>query len=284
MTEHLAAPCTSEGRSLRVAAVQLASGSDVSKNLDACARATEDAAKAGADLVVLPENFAYAGPEAGKRALAESLVGDTGTVGRSLASWARAHRLTLVAGGMPERSEDAQRPFNTCAVFSPAGELVARYRKRHLFDVELPEGTRYCESEATTAGSDIVSCSVGGAEVGLSICYDLRFPELYRRLVQGGAQLLLIPSAFTRTTGAAHWHVLVRARAIENQCFVVAPGQCGEALPGRPTFGHSLIVDPWGRVLAEAADEAAVLIQDLDFAELARVRAKLPALRHRRDS
>jgi predicted amidohydrolase len=267
---------------LRVAAVQLSSQEDVDRNLSECRRLIDVAAKGGAALVLLPENFAYMGPEEGKRAFTERLGDVAAPIQRVLSESARTHGITVIAGGLPEASDDPQRPYNTCAVFGPNGELAASYRKIHLFDVDLADGTSYRESNGSSSGKDPVVVSVGGFGVGLSICYDLRFPELYRALVDRGAELLVVPAAFTLTTGKDHWHVLLRARAIESQCFVVAAAQWGKHPLGRMTYGHSLLVDPWGTIVAEASDRPGVVLADVVREDLRRVRAAVPSLKHRR--
>lgn len=268
--------------SLRVAAVQLGSQGSVEQNLATCRRLVEAAAEESARVVLLPENFAYLGPETGKRELAERL-GDSGaTIQGMLVRAARDTGVTIVAGGFPERSGDAQRPYNTCAVISPSGELRASYRKIHMFDVKLPDGTELSESVATQAGSEPGVVDIDGFKFGLSICYDLRFPELYRALSDRGAEVLLVPAAFTLQTGKDHWHVLLRARAIEAQSFVVAAAQWGKHPKGRASYGHSLVADPWGTVIAESSDGVGVIVADLDRAHLKRVRENLPSLEHRR--
>jgi predicted amidohydrolase len=188
----------------------------------------------------------------------------------------------IVAGGMPERSSDVERPFNTCAVVAPDGRVAARYRKVHLFDVDLADGSRYRESASTSAGGEPVVADVAGVKTGLSVCYDVRFPELYRALSSRGAELLVVPAAFTLLTGKDHWLVLLRARAIEAQAYVVAAAQWGKHPRGRQTFGKSAIVDPWGEIVAQASEGEGVVTAVLDPAYLARVRDNLPSLRHRR--
>jgi deaminated glutathione amidase len=267
---------------LGVAVVQLNSQHDVGANLAVVQQLVAAAGARGARLVLLPENFAYLGPEQGKLRIAEKLGDPELPIQAALAQMARESRVTLVAGGMAEASDDPERPFNTCAVFDQAGRLVASYRKIHLFDVDLPDGTRLKESDTTSPGTEPVVVEVEGFKLGLSVCYDLRFPELYRALVDRGAEVLLVPSAFTLTTGKEHWHVLLRARAIESQAWVVAAGQWGKHPKGRASFGHSLIADPWGTVVAECADRVGFAIADLERADLERVRASLPSLRHRR--
>lgn len=266
---------------LTVAAVQLSCQDNVDNNL-AEVRAQVALARArGANLVVLPENFAFmGGGEDKKRALAET-IGE-GPISRALSALAKEHQLSIIGGGMPERSGDPERPFNTLVAYGPAGEELARYRKVHLFDVDLADGTKLRESDATKAGDEALVVDIAGVPVGLSICYDLRFPELYRRLVDKGARVVVVPAAFTLTTGKDHWHVLLRARAIENQVFVVAAAQWGKHPQGRATYGKSLICDPWGDVIAQAPEGVGLTVATLDFARQDAVRAQLPCLGHRR--
>jgi len=269
---------------MRVAAViQLSSQDDVANNLERMSTLVADAARSGAELVALPENFAFMGEEEKKREIAESTDGDSaGPITRAVLAAAKTHKVWIVAGGMPEVSGDKARPFNTSLLASPDGQIVARYRKIHLFDVDLPDGTKLLESNATQAGSEPVLHDIGSVGLGMTICYDLRFPELYRSLVTRGARIVTVPAAFTVTTGRDHWHVLLRARAIENQVFVLAPAQHGKHPKGRTTYGKSLIVDPWGDVLAQCAEGEGIAIARLDFASQDRVRASLPCLKHRR--
>lgn len=267
---------------LRVAAVQLTSTADLPANLAACRARIEEAVREGARLVVLPENFSFLGRgEGDKLPIAESLDGTGPTLGlvRELAS---RHGVWIVGGGMPELVEgDAKRTYNTAIAVDPSGALVGRYRKVHLFDVDIPNGPTLRESDATAAGKDLVVLDIDGAKVGLSICYDLRFPELYRRLVKDrGAEVLLVPAAFTAVTGAAHWHLLLRARAVENQAWVVAAAQTGKHHEKRETYGHSLVVDPWGTVVAERAAEPGVVVTTLDGETVAKRRAQMPCLEH----
>lgn len=267
-------------RALRIAAVQLQSQEDVGENLGRAREWVLRAAERGAEVVLLPENFAFMGPEADKRAIAER-VAEPGPIQSALAAMAKEAGVVLIAGGFPEASGDERRPFNTLAVHAEDGSLVGTYRKIHLFDVRLPDGSEISESAATTAGREAIVIEVLGYRLGLSICYDLRFPELYRALVDRGAEVLLVPAAFTLLTGKDHWHVLLRARAIESQCFVVAAAQWGTHPKGRTTYGHSLVADPWGTVIAEASDGPGVVVAELDPEVLARVRQNLPSLRHR---
>ena len=273
---------------MRVAAIQLNSQSDVPRNLAHVEVLVARAASEGARLVLLPENFAYFGDELGKRAVAERLddaptsEGD-GPIVAAMRELAVRNGVLLLAGGMPETSEDTARPYNTCAVFGPDGRLVARYRKIHLFDVELGDGGSYRESTSTMAGTEPVVFRVPGDDgivVGLSVCYDLRFPELYRRLIDAGAELLVVPAAFTLATGKDHWTVLLRARAIESQAFVLAAAQCGKH-GERLTYGKSVAVDPWGDIIAQTSEGSGIVVAELDRSYLARVRKQLPALQHR---
>ena len=267
---------------LRVAAVQLQSQDDVLRNLAECARLVAIAGHEGAKLVVLPENFAYFGADETKRKLAERLSDPNGPIQGALSEMARASGVFLVAGGFPEASDDFTKPFNTALVFGGDGMLVGSYRKIHLFDVALQDGTLLAESSGTTPGESLFTFDLGRFRVGLSICYDLRFPELYRALVSRGANVLLVPAAFTVHTGKDHWHALLRARAIESQAYVIAAAQWGKHPRGRTTYGHSLVVDPWGSIVAEASDRVSVVSTDLDLNYLEQVRAAIPCLEHRR--
>jgi deaminated glutathione amidase len=271
---------------ITVAAIQLSSQDDIAANLEQCRLWVERAARAGAQLVVLPENFAYFGPDAQRLRAAEELAPAPEAAGApiqsALSRWAREFGLTVVGGGMPTRSDDAERPYNTCVVFSPDGRLAAHYHKVHLFDVALPDGTSLCESARTMPGSTLRAVGVGGFQVGLSICYDVRFPELYRGLVDAGAEVLLVPAAFTLHTGKDHWAALLRARAIESQTWVVAAGQFGSHPQGRRCYGHSMIIDPWGAVVAQCPDRVGFALATLDREYLEQVRSSLPALKHRR--
>jgi deaminated glutathione amidase len=267
---------------LRVAAVQLCSTSDLEANLATCRALTTRAVADGAEVVVLPECFAFLGRgEGDKLAIAETLEGG-GPVMSSLRELATRHGIWIVGGGTPELVPgDARRTFNTAVVIDPRGELVAHYRKIHLFDVDIPGGATLRESDATAAGSELVVVDIGGAKVGLSICYDVRFPELYRRLVKDrGAEVLLVPAAFTAHTGAAHWHLLLRARAVEDQAWVIAPAQHGRHNEKRESYGHSLIVDPWGAIVGEQATGDGVVVHTIDGAAVAKRRTQMPCLGH----
>jgi predicted amidohydrolase len=264
---------------MRAAAVQLDSTSDRGRNLDITERLVRAAAGDGAVLVALPERFDLRGTDDDYVRGAEPLDGPTVERMRSLA---RELGIDLVAGSFTEAREGHEKPSNTSLHIAPDGELRGVYRKIHLFDVQVGE-TVYRESDSGEPGDElVVSDAADGTPIGLSVCYDVRFPELYRILALRGALILTVPANFTRTTGEAHWEVLLRARAIENQAFVIAPGQAGECPPGMPAYGNSLIADPWGEVLARApGDGECFVAAELDFDRLAEVRERLPSLANR---
>ncbi len=266
---------------MRVAAVQMTSTDDLSANLAATRELVGRAAAEGAQLVALPENFAYLRLEGTAIPCAQGLDGEIVETLRALAT---QHRIWLAGGSFPELLPDETRVGNTSLLLAPDGSIAARYRKIHLFDVDLRArgGATYAESSVIAPGSEIVCAETPLGRIGLSICYDLRFPELYRALSARGATLLLVPSAFTPQTGRDHWEVLLRARAIENQCFVIAAAQFGQHGPSRASHGRSLIIDPWGLVLAQAPDRAGVIVADCDPDAQAGIRETLPALFHRR--
>jgi predicted amidohydrolase len=263
---------------IRVACVQMTSRADKAANVEAAERLVAQAAATGADLVVLPEKWNAIGSTEELHAAAEPL--DGGESVEAMAGWARRHGVTLVGGSITERREGRDKLSNTSLVFDSEGQIVATYRKIHLFDVEVG-GVVYRESEAEEPGEEPVVASVEGWGLGLSVCYDIRFPELYRILALQGAELVTVPAHFTTPTGKDHWHVLLRARAIENQLYVAAAAQVGETLPGKPAYGRSLIADPWGTVLAQAPDEQTVIVAGLDRRRLLDIRAKLPSLKNR---
>ncbi len=261
--------------------MQVTSTGDVDANLEAVGRTVRGAVAEGAELVVLPECFAYLGVEEGKRALAESLP-----EGGPILAWCRRLAVetgaALILGGFWERGRGPSKVRNACVHLRSDGGVAAIYRKIHLFDVELADGTSLRESESVEPGDEPVTTETSFGRLGLSICYDLRFPELYRRLVDEGAIALAIPAAFTETTGKVHWHILLRARAIEQQSYVLAAAQTGLHYGDRSSYGHAMIVDPWGAILAEVAEGEGWAVADVDPAEVERIRAQLPSLRHRR--
>ena len=263
---------------IRVACVQLTSRADKAANLERTERLVARAAATGADLVVLPEKWNAIGDPAVLHAAAELLAG--GESVEAMSSWARNHGITLVGGSITERREGRDKLSNTSLVFDPEGELAAVYRKIHLFDVDVG-GHRYRESDAEEPGDEPVVARLEDWPIGLSVCYDLRFPELYRGVALEGAELVTVPAHFTLYTGKDHWHVLLRARAIENQLFVAAAAQVGETIPGKPSYGRSLVADPWGTVLAQAPDEETVIFAELDRARLREIRRNLPSLANR---
>ena len=267
---------------MRVAVCQMRSGDDVDANLGEAERLLQEAARGGADLAVLPELFPYVGARSALGEIAEPVPG--GRVTDALSAAARRHEMWTLGGSVYER--DGERLHNTAPLFDRAGDLVTRYRKIHLFDVQLDGEPPFRESATFTAGTELVTHPVEDVRAGLAVCYDLRFPELFRGLMTLGAELILLPAQFQHRTGVAHWEVLLRARAIEDQCFVAAAAQWGEFGPPeerRRSHGHSMIVGPWGNVLVEAPEDGSgVWFADVDAGTLRRVRTELPALEHRR--
>jgi predicted amidohydrolase len=263
---------------MRVAAVQLNSNADKARNLAAAEALVRAAAAAGAEFVALPEKWNLLAPGEELVAGAEPLDGPSLTAARG---WARTLGIHLLAGSISERAGEGEKPFNASVLIGPDGEDLAIYRKIHMFDVDAG-GVSYRESAHEQPGGEIVTAPVGELIAGLTVCYDLRFPELHRILAVRGARLITVPAAFTTATGRDHWEVLLRARAIENAVFVLAPGQIGKAPPHFDSFGRSAIVDPWGVVLATAPDEECFITADLDLAAQDRVRESLPALANRR--
>lgn len=263
------------------AAVQLTSTSDEEANWDRAQALVERAAGYGAAFVATPENTNYLGPHEEKVRLAEDLDGPTV---RRFAELAARHRIHLLLGSFNERGEAPGRCRNTSVLFGPDGSRLAVYRKIHLFDVDLSDEVRFTESATVEPGSEVVVAPTPWGGLGLSICYDLRFGELYRRLVGAGAVLLAVPSAFTLTTGKDHWEPLVRARAIETQCWVIAPAQVGRHDDGglRESWGHSMIVDPWGHLVAQASDGPGLALAEIDPRRVASVRRSMPVASHRR--
>jgi predicted amidohydrolase len=265
----------------RVAAVQMTSTPDLEQNLNNALRLSRDAIDEGAGLVVLPECFALLGPEAAKLEVAEALPSG-GPILARFQELAQSRNVELVLGGFWERAHDPAKVRNACIHLGADGEVRAVYRKIHLFDVDLSDGTTLRESSTVEPGSEPVVTQARLGKLGLSVCYDLRFPELYRALVDRGAIALAIPAAFTLTTGKDHWHVLLRARAIEAQCYVIAAAQTGRHFGQRVSYGHALICDPWGTVLAECGEGEGYAMANIDPGVVERVRNSVPSLRHRR--
>jgi deaminated glutathione amidase len=261
------------------AAIQMNAGPDKAANLERAERLVRLGAARGANLVTLPEVFNWRGKRNEQAAAAETLDGQSLTL---MSRLARELHIHVVAGSITEQIGGDSRCYNTSALIGPDGKQITVYRKIHLFDVDLPGRVTVRESDAKLAGADVVTAATPLGAIGLSICYDLRFPELYRRLAFAGAQILSVPSAFTFPTGEAHWEPLIRARAIENQAYVIAPAQFGPNIYGYSDYGNSMIVDPWGRVLARAADQEGVVVAPIDLEYQERVRRELPALKHAR--
>lgn len=268
----------SMNRRFLAAAIQLSAGPDKDENFEKARRLATDAVRRGAALVVLPEVFFWRGAREEEAAAAEPIPGPTTA---RLGALARELGVHLVGGSLLERSAEGTKPFNTCTVHAPDGTLVASYRKAHLFDVDIPGQVSIRESDTRRRGSEAVLARTELANLGLTICYDLRFPELYRRLALDGAEVVCVPSAFTFTTGAAHWEILLRARAIENQVYVIAANQVGKGPSGVTDFGHSMIIDPWGTPIARASNTETAILAEIDLDYLARVRRELPCLEHR---
>jgi deaminated glutathione amidase len=263
---------------LRVALVQLDAGDDVELNVAIAASLADEAAAGGARFVALPEYLQFRGPDDGYRASARPVPGPWT---EPFAAIAQARRAWILVGSLAERSDDPARPFNTSVLVAPDGSIAARYRKIHLFDVDVENGPADRESDRVSPGDRAVVADVDGVRFGLSICYDLRFAELYRALALAGAEVLTVPANFTERTGRDHWEVLLRARAIENGAYVLAPAQIGGP-PGQSAFGRSMIVDPWGTVVAQAADRVGIVTAELDLARVRSIRRQIPVLANRR--
>ena len=261
------------------AAVQLVASDDKPANLREAETWVRRAAAQGARLVALPEVFIWRGNKRSERQNAEPIPGPSSN---AMAGLAAELKIYLLAGSILEEIPDSERSFNTSALFGPSGELVAAYRKIHLFDVDLANGVSLRESATRAHGESVIAVQTDLCTMGLSICYDLRFPELYRALADQGADVIFVPAAFTAFTGAAHWEPLLRARAIENQAYVIAPAQFGQSRGSFETHGHTMIVDPWGKIIAELADGPGIVSAEIDLDYLEKIRNELPALKHRR--
>ncbi len=267
---------------MRVAAIQMNSGADVAKNLALAGDLLAAAAADGCRLGVLPENFALMAERGRDKAKHAEQPGE-GPIQAFLSEVAQRHGLWIVAGSIPLASPDPDRVYGACPVVDDSGETRGIYRKMHLFDIDLPDSNEsYRESHSMYPADDPVCTDTPAGRTGLTICYDLRFPELYRALVDDGAVLFTVPAAFTKTTGNAHWHVLLRARAVENLAYVVAAGQTGTHPGNRETYGHSMIVDPWGRILAEQAEGNGFAAAEIDLERQQKLRSEFPALVNRR--
>lgn len=274
---------------LKVAALQMTSTADVETNLARAAALATEAAEAGASLIGFPENFAYLGSDVDHRlSIAEDLPApdlkarEGGPILTAMQALARQTKAWLLLGGFPERAASPAHIRNTSVLLRADGSVAAIYRKIHLFDVDVPGGKRFRESETVEPGADVVVAETPWAPLGLTICYDLRFPELYRALTTRGARLLAVPSAFTLETGKDHWSVLLRARAIENQAYLFAPAQFGHHGGNRRSWGHAMVIDPWGAVLAECGDHEGFALAPVDFGYQDSVRTSLPCLTHRK--
>jgi len=264
----------------RAASVQLCSSDDVAENIRVASTLIREAKEQGADFIATPENTTLMAPDGGAK-LERSFPEQTDPSLPAFRALAAELGAWLLIGSLAIKVSDA-KTANRSFLIDPKGAIAARYDKIHLFDVDLPSGEKYRESKTVAGGECAVVADLPWGKIGLSVCYDLRFPQLYRTLAQAGALLLTVPAAFTETTGKAHWHVLLRARAIENGAFVLAPAQGGTHAGGRKTYGHSLIVAPWGEVLAEAGTDPGVIVADIDPARAADARARIPNLKHDR--
>lgn len=264
---------------MRIAAIQMNSGAQKQQNLDTATRLIRKAAESGASFIGLPENFAWMGPEPERDQNAENV---DGPLLSQMAELAKSLKVSLLAGSVLEAGAPGNRLYNTSVLFGPEGQRLAVYRKIHLFDVEVGDGQTYKESAAVAPGAEVVVADTALGKVGLSVCYDLRFPELYRRHSEAGAVLLTVPAAFTLMTGKDHWEVLLRARAIENQAYVLAPAQQGRHPKDRLTWGHAMVIDPWGLVTARASEGEGMAVAEFDAEYINKVRRTLPALQHRR--
>ena len=266
-------------KNFKIAAVQMNSGSDKEKNLKQAEKLIILAVKKKAKFIVLPEVFNYRGKLSEAVRFAETIPGYSTNL---ISQLAKKHKVWILIGSLLEKERKNLKPFNTSVLINPSGKTVAKYRKMHLFDIKL-KGKQILESSRNQAGKNPKLAKVENIKVGLSICYDLRFPELYRYYSKSGAEIICIPSSFTKPTGQAHWHTLIKARAIENFAYVIAPNQAGTGSGGVKTYGHSLIVDPWGKILAEgSANKEEVIFAEIDLNYLKKIRKNLPALEHRK--
>ena len=262
---------------LKIALLQMSSQNSLHENFKSCEKLATQAKADGAEWVLLPENFSFLGNEDEKIKHAAQIEFETKSFLKTLSS---DLGIWVLGGGFAVQSPETQKVFNQSALVNPNGQTVAEYQKIHLFDIDLPQ-LKLQESKTVIAGKDLVTVALRNWTVGFSICYDVRFPELYRALTSQGANILTVPAAFTVPTGLAHWHTLLRARAIENQCYVLAPAQTGRHSATRESFGHSLVIDPWGGILADAGEEVGYVMVDLDWQRLCEVRKNMPVLTHK---
>ncbi|KAK9169065.1 hypothetical protein Syun_001205 [Stephania yunnanensis] len=278
-----AAATTTTTTTVRVAAAQMTSINDLSTNFNTCSRLVQDAVAAGAKLLCFPENFSFVGSKDGESlTIAETL---DGPIMQRYCSLARESSIWLSLGGFQEKGPDEEHLCNTHVLIDDSGNIRSTYQKIHLFDVDVPGGAVYKESRFTTAGQDIIAVDSPMGRLGLTVCYDLRFPELYQQLrFQHQVQVLIVPAAFTKVTGEAHWEILLRARAIETQCYVIAPAQAGRHNEKRESYGDTLIVDPWGKVVGRLPDRLStgITVADIDFSLIDSVRTKMPISKHRK--
>lgn len=265
---------------LRVACVQLTSGADLLENITKVGGMVERAVATGAKFVTTPENT-FLIEESGKDRVFYKQ--DEHPAVKASAEMARTHKVWLLIGSVAVLSNSEKLTYNRSLLFNPEGEIVAHYDKIHLFDVEVGDGQTYRESSRILPGEKAVIAETPWAKLGMTICYDVRFPQLYRALAKSGAGIISVPAAFTQVTGEAHWHVLLRARAIETGCFIIAPAQTGTHAGNRKTYGHSLIIDPWGKILADGGTDEGIITADIDLNEVEKVRSKLPSLEHDRE-
>jgi len=266
---------------LSVACLQLNSGSDMGANIRHIAEMVAQAAAGGATFIALPENcFLMEEPGQGAQRVLHDMASHPGV--EAALRMAGQHGVWLLVGSVAIKIDDSGKTVNRSLLFDDKGKLAAHYDKIHLFDVQLPGGEVYAESARFLPGNKKVTAAIPSALLGLTICYDVRFPQLYRDLAQAGVSILMVPAAFTAVTGEAHWHVLLRARAIENGCFVIAPAQTGTHPGGRKTYGHSLVIDPWGQVLVDGGTQPGIVMAQLDLDMVAQVRSRIPSLTHDR--
>ena len=266
----------------KIAAVQMTTGVDIEKNIHTAHKLVAEAAEQGAELVVLPEVFACYDSQK-YLAIGKKELTPDGLLRASMAKWAKEYQLTLVGGTIAVLDEQSQKVYPRTYVYGPNGEELGQYDKIHLFDVDVADGHgSYRESDMFKAGNEVVVVNTPVGNIGLTICYDLRFPYLYDRLRKEGADIIVVPAAFTEVTGKAHWHSLLRARAIETQCYIVAANQWGQHSQTRTTFGHSMVIDPWGEVLAELPEQEGVAIAATDPHKLQDIRLRMPLLSHQK--